>query len=78
MKKLLLLALFTSIVSCADQDKRLNHLKSLYPGCKIEPATGIIQNEGFEFIVIDSSFQIVAVNFYIGSETKIFRLRNIR
>jgi formyltetrahydrofolate hydrolase len=44
------------------------------PKCKVEPATGIIQSQGFEFIVIDTSMQIIAVQFYPASETKIMQL----
>jgi hypothetical protein len=53
-------------------------LKSIYPECKVEPATGIIQRDGYDFIVIDTSFQIIAVRFYPFSEKAISDLRNIR
>jgi len=79
MKKLLftsLVLLFTS--SCADQQKRMTALEKIYPNCKVEPATGLIQRDGYDFIVIDSTMQIIAVSFYPFSETKIQSLRNIR
>lgn len=66
------------MVSCADQNKREKHLKSIYPKCKVEPATGLIQRDGYDFIVIDSSFQIIAISYYPFSESKIASMRNIR
>lgn len=45
---------------------------------KIEPATGLIQREGYDFIIIDTTYQIIAVQYYPFSETKISSLRNIR
>ena len=79
MKKLIiLLALIATISSCADQSKRQNHLMLTYPSCKVEPATGLIQRSGFEFIVIDTTGQIIAVSFYPFSETKISNIRNVR
>jgi hypothetical protein len=79
MKKLILTTIaFASLMGCADQNKRLHNLKKMYPQCKVEPATGLIQNQGYDFIVIDTAMQIIAVEFYIGSETKILRMRNIR
>lgn len=77
MKKVLVLV-SVILMSCADQTKRQQHLTKLYPAAKIEPATGIIQQNGYDFIVIDSSMQIIAVEFYPFSETKILNLRNIR
>ena len=79
MKKILLAALLIGMMGgCADASKRINHLKKLYPHCKVEPATGLIQHSGYEFIVIDTNNQIIAVDFYSVSETKIYSLRNIR
>jgi len=79
MKKIITLILITILLnSCVDQNKRLNNLKQIFPNCKVEPSTGIIQQNGFEFIVIDSNNQIIAVSFYPFSETKINYLRNIR
>lgn len=68
----------TVLISCADQTKRQKHLETLYPNCKVEPATGLIQRDGYDFIVIDSTMQIIAVDFYPFSESKISYLRNIR
>lgn len=78
MNKLLLILVSTALISCADQTKRQKHLESLYPKCKVEPATGLIQRDGYEFIVIDTTLQIIAVDFYPFSESKISYLRNIR
>ena len=77
--KIITLILITILLnSCVDQNKRLNNLKQTFPNCKVEPSTGLVQQNGFEFIVIDSSNQIIAVSFYPFSETKINYLRNIR
>jgi PBP1b-binding outer membrane lipoprotein LpoB len=73
-----LLAMTLLISSCADSSKRQQYLQKLYPHSRVEPSTGLIQQNGYEFIVIDSTMQIVAVQFYPGSETKIQSLRNIR
>jgi len=78
MKKILAIALMLTIASCADSTKRQQHLQKLYPHSRVEPSTGLIQQSGYEFIVIDSTMQIVAVSFYPGSESKIESLRNIR
>lgn len=79
MKKLaILFTLIVAVSSCADQSKRQNHLMLMYPSCKVEPATGLIQRDGLDFIVIDTTGQIVAVSFYPFSETKILNIRNIR
>jgi hypothetical protein len=77
-KYLLFIVMSLMLTSCVDQNKRQKYLQSVYPKCKVEPATGIIQHSGYEFIVIDSTNQIIAVNFYPFSETKISSLRNIR
>lgn len=79
MKKIVFLTMLIAMMSsCADQNKRLQSLKKMYPKCKVEPSTGLIQNQGYEFVVIDSTNQIIAVSFYPFSETKIQSLRNIR
>ena len=77
-KILITLVLGSLLVSCADQTNRQRHLEKTYPKCKVEPATGLIQNSGYDFIVIDSTNQIIAVDFYPFSESKINHLRNIR
>lgn len=76
MKKLIIGILL--LTSCADSNKRLEFLKTQYPNSKVEPATGLIQQQGYEFIIIDSTLQIIAVDFYLFSETKVYALRNVR
>lgn len=79
MKKILIAIMLIGLMgSCADQNKRMETLKKMYPKCKVEPSTGLIQNQGYEFIVIDSTTQIIAVSFYPFSERKIQSLRNVR
>ena len=78
MKKIIIILSSCFLISCSDQVKRQKNLQIIYPKCKVEPATGLIQNQGFDFIVIDSTNQIIAVDFYPFSESKIMSLRNIR
>jgi hypothetical protein len=78
MRKLIFAALATIAISCADATKRQQHLAGLYPGCKVEPATGLVQQNGYEFMVVDSVGQMIAVQFYPWSETKVMKLRNVR
>lgn len=80
MKKIIIILsiTLTFLSSCVDQVNRQKHVQKLYPSCKVEPATGIIQQNGFDFVVIDTTNQIIAVAFYPFSETKIIHLRNIR
>jgi PBP1b-binding outer membrane lipoprotein LpoB len=79
MKEIITLCLILIFLNgCVDQVNRQKHVQKLYPNCKVEPATGIIQQNGYDFIVIDSTNQIIAVDFYMFSETKIMNLRNIR
>lgn len=79
MKKIILTILISlTLFSCADEFKRQENLKKLFPNCKVEPAAGLIKNNGFSFIVIDSTNQIIAVSFFPFSETKVYNLRNIR
>jgi hypothetical protein len=79
MKKIAILILIAAILlCCADASKRQKHLQKVYPKCKVEPAAGIIKEKGYQFIVIDTTGQIIAVDFYPFSESKISSLRNIR
>ena len=66
------------LFSCADETNRQKYLQSKYPDCKVEPATTLVKNGGYDFIVIDSTNQIIAVSFYPFSEKKISSLKNIR
>lgn len=77
-KKILILVAVITLCGCADQTKRQEHLQKRYPKSKVEPSTGLIQQDGYEFIIIDSNNQIIAVSFYPFSESKILNLRNIR
>ena len=79
MKKLLLfLAISVLFMSCVDENTRLKNLKKMYPNCKVEPSAGLIINSGYDYIVIDSTNQIIAVQFYTFSDEKIANFRNIR
>lgn len=79
MKKILLILGITLFVSsCTDESVRQKHLQKIYPNYKVEPSTGLIQQYGFEFTMIDSAGQMIAVSFYPWSETRICKLRNVR
>lgn len=78
MKKLILLTAVVLLIGCVDRTQQLNNLKKMYPSSKVEPSTGLIQQQGYEFIVIDTTGQIIAVSFYPFSEAKISSMRNIR
>jgi hypothetical protein len=80
MKKILILIFCTIfIISCTDEQKRMEDCKSKFPGKIVEPATGMLQQEGYEFIVIDtSSLQIIAIKYRPFSEKAISLMRNIR
>lgn len=79
MRKTILTTILAIIfVSCADQSKRQKFLEKEYPNSKVEPSTGLVQREGYEFIIIDSTNQIIAVSFYPFFENKISSMRNIR
>lgn len=79
MKKLLvLLAVVLVLSSCVDETLRLKNLKRMYPDCKVEPSAGLIKSSGYDYIVIDSTNQIIAVQFYPFSDEKIQNFRNIR
>lgn len=65
-------------MSCANEYNRMNNLKKMFPNYKIEPATGLIKERGYEYIAIDTTGQIFAIGMMPFSETKISSFRNIR
>lgn len=78
MKKLVVLLGVLVLSSCVDESSRLRNLTKMYPNCKVEPSAGLIKSSGYDYIVIDSTNQIIAVQFYPFSDTKISNFRNIR
>ena len=78
MKTKLILLSALLLIGCADETNRQKYLQTKYPKCKVEPATSLIKQGGYHFIVIDSTNQIIAVSFYPFSEKKISNLKNIR
>lgn len=79
MKKLLVLLSTIFILSCTDEQKRMKDCQSKFPGKIVEPATGMIQQEVYEFIVIDTvNLQIIAIKYRPFSEKAISNMRNIR
>ncbi len=79
MKKLICIILMSlSLMSCADALKQQQFLQKAYPTCKVEPATGLIKEQGYSYILVQPDGQLIAVQFYPGSESKISSLRNVR
>lgn len=66
------------LTSCADELKRQKYLEKAYPNCKVEPATGMIKEKGYDYLLVYPDNQMVGVSFYPGSENKIMGLRNVR
>lgn len=62
-----------------DFHKRQVNLQKMYPKNVITPATGIIHNNGYEFLMEDTiNNQIYAVSFGEFSYTRIQSIRNIK
>ena len=78
MKKIILITSILFFSSCVNEINRQKNLEKMYPNCKVEPATGLIKQGGYGYIVIDSNMQIIGVSFYPWSESKISNLRNVR
>jgi len=78
VKFIILAVMLQILIGCADSNTQMQSLKEKFPKCKVEPATGLIQQYGYDFIIIDTNMQIIAVKFYPLSNTKIWSLRNIR
>jgi hypothetical protein len=78
MKKIILILTIITLTSCVNEKERLDNLQKMYPFSKVEPATNLIKNSGYEYIAIDTNNQIIAVSFHPFSTTKISSFRNIR
>lgn len=63
--------------SCADARKQEDFLRKTYPKCTIRPATGLVKNQGYDFVIIDSLNNVVAVDFYPFSESEILYLKTV-
>lgn len=62
-----------------DFNKRQVNLQKMYPKNVITPATGLLTNQGYEFLMEDTiNKQIYAVRFGEFSYTRISDIRNIK
>lgn len=65
--------------SCVNYVDRQNNLQKLYPKNVITPATSLLSERGYEFLMEDTiTNQIYAVKFYLFSTEKISEIRNIK
>lgn len=78
MKKVLIVLIVFLLTSCVDEFNRMENLKKRFPNCKIEPATGLIKQSGYDYIAVDSLGQMIAIDFYTFSDNKIWNFRNVR
>lgn len=79
MKKLIIIGLSILSISCMDFHKRQQNLQKMYPKNVITPATGLLTNQGYEFLMEDTiNDQIYAVRFGEFSYTRIANIRNIK
>ncbi len=79
MKKLVLLVSILGLTSCVNQIDRLKDAQKKYPKCIVQPTTSILAREGYEIMVEDTiNNQIYVIDYYMGSTTKIWDIRNIK
>lgn len=67
-----------SLGGCINEYNRLNNLKKMYPYHQVEPAAGLIKDSGYQYIIVDTTGEIIAVSFYPFSDEKLSSFRNIR
>ena len=78
MKKILLLTLL-ALTSCVNQMDRLKDAQKKYPKCIVQPTTSLLARDGYEIMVEDTlNNQIYVLDYYTGSSTKIWDIRNIK
>jgi hypothetical protein len=79
MKKLVLLVSIIGLTSCVNQMDRLQDAQKKYPKCIVQPTTSILARQGYEIMVEDTiNNQIYVLDYYMGSSTKIWDIRNIK
>jgi hypothetical protein len=79
MKKLVLVLSVLGLTSCVNQIDRLKDAQKKYPKCIVQPTTSILAREGYEIMVEDTiNNQIYVLDYYMGSTTKIWDIRNIK
>jgi hypothetical protein len=78
MKKVLFVLIAFVLTSCVDEFNRMENLKKKFPNYKVEPAAGILKKSGYDYVITDSLGEIIGVNFYMFSESKIADFRHIK
>lgn len=79
MKKVLVTLAVLGLTSCVNQMDRLKDAQKKYPKCIVQPTTNLLARDGYEIMVEDTiNNQIYVLNYYIGSSTKIWDIRNIK
>ncbi len=79
MKKLVLLVSIIGLTSCVNQMDRLQDAQKKYTKCIVQPTTSILARQGYEIMVEDTiNNQIYVLDYYMGSSTKIWDIRNIK
>ena len=79
MKKILLVLAVLTLTSCVNQMDRLKDAQKKYPKCIVQPTTSLLAREGYEIMVEDTiNNQIYVLDYYVGSSTKIWDIRNIK
>ena len=79
MKKLIIIGLSILAISCMDFHKRQTNLQKMQPKNIITPATSLLQNNGYDFLMEDTiNNKLYAVRFGEFSYTRISEIRNIK
>lgn len=75
------IALFFALAcaSCVNFNDRQNDLQKKYPKAVITPATSLLANRGYQFLMEDTiNKQLFAVKYYTFSTNKISDIRNVK
>jgi hypothetical protein len=80
MKKVFLVfATMLLFGSCVSDFDRIENCKKKFPHGIVTPSTGILKQTGYEITVEDTiTHQIYGVSYFLGSDTKIYTIVNIR
>jgi hypothetical protein len=66
-------------VGCVNFDDRQKDLQKKYPKAVITPATSLLANQGYQFLMEDTiNNQLFAVSYYTFSTSKISTIRNVK
>jgi len=78
MKKTILVLLLATTLGCASDYNRIKDCEQKFPGCKCSPPSKMIQDNGIDVMMEDTLGNIYGLNYYMGSETKIYSMRIIK